>query len=61
VFGGLISGGEYTGTFSDAMQRIDLSTGSAQVVGRLPTPLAHAMAVTCGVRKLGLVCKSNVL
>jgi len=46
VFGGLISGGEYTGTFSDAIQRIDLSSGAASVVGRLPTPLAHAMAAT---------------
>ena len=46
VFGGLISGGEYTGTFSDAIQRIDLRTGVARIVGRLPTPLAHAMAAT---------------
>lgn len=44
VFGGLISGGEYTGTFTNAIQRIDLRHGSARIVGRLPTPLAHAMA-----------------
>jgi hypothetical protein len=50
VFGGLISGGEYSGTFSDAIQRIDLSSGSARVVGRLPTPLAHAMAATVNGR-----------
>jgi N-acetylneuraminic acid mutarotase len=44
VFGGLISGGEYTGTFSSAIQRVDLRSGTARVVGHLPTPLAHAMA-----------------
>jgi serine/threonine-protein kinase PknK len=48
VFGGLISGGEYTGTFSDAVQRIWLPTGTVHVVARLPTPLAHAMAATIG-------------
>ena len=48
VFGGLISGGEYTGTFSNAVQRISLPTGTARIVGRLPTPLAHAMAATIG-------------
>lgn len=46
VFGGLISGGEYTGAFSDAIQRVELASGAASVVGRLPTPLAHAMAAT---------------
>ena len=50
VFGGLISGGEYTGTFSDAIQRIDVPSGVASVVGRLPTPLAHAMAATVNGR-----------
>lgn len=44
AFGGLISGGEYTGTFTSDIQRIDLRTGSARVVGHLPGPLAHAMA-----------------
>lgn len=55
VFGGLISGGEYTGTFSNAIQRINLASGAASVVGRLPTPLAHAMAATMngGVYVLG--------
>jgi hypothetical protein len=48
VFGGLISGGEYTGTFSNAVQRISLPTGTTRIVGRLPTPLAHAMAATIG-------------
>lgn len=46
VFGGLIAGGEYTGDFTNAIQRVDLSSGSARIVGRLPTPLAHAMAAS---------------
>ena len=46
AFGGLISGGEYSGTFTSDIQRIDLRTGSARIVGHLPTPLAHAMAAT---------------
>jgi N-acetylneuraminic acid mutarotase len=50
VFGGLISGGEYDGAFSDDIQRIDLVTGSVRIVGHLPTPLAHAMAVAVGGR-----------
>jgi N-acetylneuraminic acid mutarotase len=48
VFGGLVSGGEYTGTFSNAIQRVSLPTGAARIVGRLPTPLAHAMAAVIG-------------
>jgi N-acetylneuraminic acid mutarotase len=43
VFGGLLSGGEYNGTFTNAIQRVHLPTGTATIVGRLPTPLAHAM------------------
>lgn len=50
VFGGLISGGEYTGTFSNAIQRIYLPSGTARIVGRLPTPLAHAMAAVVAGR-----------
>jgi hypothetical protein len=46
----LISGGEYTGTFSNAIQRIDLATGRVRIIGHLPTPLAHAMAATVGGR-----------
>ena len=46
AFGGLISGGEYNGTFTDDIQRIDLRTGRVRIVGHLPTPLAHAMAAT---------------
>ena len=36
VFGGLISGGEYTGTFSNAIQRIWLPSGTAHTAS--PTP-----------------------
>jgi N-acetylneuraminic acid mutarotase len=43
VFGGLISGGEYNGTFTSDIQRIRLSTGTATIVGHLPVALAHAM------------------
>lgn len=46
AFGGLISGGEYTGTFTNDIQRVDLRTGSARIVGHLPAPVAHAMAAT---------------
>ena len=44
LFGGLEFGGEYTGTFSRAIQRVDLASGRATIVGRLPTSYAHAMA-----------------
>lgn len=44
LFGGLEFGGEYTGTFSPAIQRVDLASGQARIVGRLPTSYAHAMA-----------------
>lgn len=50
VFGGLIAGDEYTGTFSNAIQRVDLATGRARIVGHLPTPLAHAMAAVAAGR-----------
>jgi serine/threonine-protein kinase PknK len=50
VFGGLISGGEYTGRFSSAIQRVYLPSGTARVVGRPPTPLAHAMAAVVAGR-----------
>lgn len=43
VFGGLISGGEYNGHFSDLIQRVSLGSPRARIAGRLPTPLAHAM------------------
>jgi Kelch motif len=45
LFGGLLAGGEYTGTFSTAIQRIDPTRGTTTVVGHLPIPLAHAKAV----------------
>lgn len=50
AFGGLISGGEYTGDFTNDIQRIDLRTGSARVIGHLPSPVAHAMAATVAGR-----------
>jgi Kelch motif len=54
VFGGLISGGEYNGTFSKLIQRVRIHERSAQVVGHLPTPLAHAMGALLGGRVLVL-------
>ncbi|HEY5454036.1 MAG TPA: hypothetical protein VIJ96_01055 [Acidothermaceae bacterium] len=45
LFGGLLAGGEYTGTFSTAIQRVDPTSGTTTVVGHLPIPLAHAKAV----------------
>jgi N-acetylneuraminic acid mutarotase len=54
VFGGLISGGEYNGTFSARVQRVSVSRHSARVVGHLPTPLAHAMGALLGGRVLVL-------
>jgi hypothetical protein len=44
LFGGLVVGGEYNGTFSTTVQSFDVATGQAHVVGRLPVPLAHARA-----------------
>jgi hypothetical protein len=44
LFGGLEFGGEYTGTFTRVIQMVDLASGRAAIVGRLPTPYAHAMA-----------------
>lgn len=54
VFGGLISGGEYNGTFSQLIQRVRIHERSARVVGHLPTPLAHAMGASLGGRLLVL-------
>ena len=54
VFGGLLAGGEYTGTFSTAIQRIDPTSGTTSVVGHLPIPLAHAKAVVLGAQMLVL-------
>ena len=44
LFGGLVAGGEYNGTFSTTVQSFDVATRQGQVVGQLPTPLAHARA-----------------
>jgi len=54
VFGGLISGGEYDGRFSDLVQRVCVQHPSASIVGRLPTPLAHAMGALVAGRVLVL-------
>ncbi|MGH2856859.1 MAG: Kelch repeat-containing protein [Solirubrobacteraceae bacterium] len=44
VFGGLISGGEYDGRFSDLVQRVCHGRRwTSGVAGRLPVPVAHAM------------------
>ena len=45
LFGGLLSGGEYTGTFTPLIQQVDPATGTARIAGRLPYPVAHAKAV----------------
>ena len=45
LFGGLLSGGEYTGTFTPLIQQIDPATETARIAGRLPYPVAHAKAV----------------
>jgi serine/threonine-protein kinase PknK len=50
LFGGLIAGGEYSGTFTSAIQRVYLPTGKARIVGHLSTPLAHAMAAVVAGR-----------
>jgi hypothetical protein len=44
LFGGLVAGGEYDGTYSSTVQSFDVSTGRSMVVGHLPVPLAHARA-----------------
>lgn len=48
LFGGLLSGGEYTGTFTPLIQQIDPATGTARIARRLPYPVAHAKAVVLG-------------
>lgn len=44
VLGGLTGAGAPT----DAVQRVDLDTGTAQVVGHLPRPLSHAAGFALG-------------
>ena len=44
LFGGLVAGGEYTGTYSSTIQSFDVATGRSTVVGQLPSPVAHARA-----------------
>jgi len=44
LFGGLVAGGEYDGTYSTTVQSFDVATGRSAVVGHLPSPLGHARA-----------------
>jgi hypothetical protein len=46
AFGGELA----SGAASDAIRRVDPSSGSASVVGHLPQPLSHASAVALGSR-----------
>ena len=48
VFGGVVSGSDYIGTFTASVQSYNISTGLSKVVGTLPAPLAHARAVAVG-------------
>jgi streptogramin lyase len=54
VFGGLVSGGEYTGRFSDLIQRVCVQHRTATIVGRLPMAVAHAMGALVAGRVLVL-------
>ncbi len=44
----LLFGGQSGGVATDAIQRLDPSTGTVRMVGRLPAPLSDAMAFTLG-------------
>jgi hypothetical protein len=48
LFGGLVAGGEYRGTYDTTIQSFDVATGQSAVVGHLPVPLAHAWAAFLG-------------
>jgi N-acetylneuraminic acid mutarotase len=48
VFGGVVAGPDYTGTFTPAVQSYNISTGLSKTVGTLPSPLAHARAFVLG-------------
>lgn len=45
-------GGESSGAMQTAIQRVDPVTGRARVVGRMPHPLGHAVALPFGDRLL---------
>ena len=45
-----VFGGEQNGVATDRIQAVDVSSGSARVVGRLPKPVAHASAFVLGGR-----------
>lgn len=46
VFGGVTSTSEGGTSETSAIQRVDLATGDAAVVGHLPEPMGHATAIT---------------
>ncbi len=46
VVGGATSGGENAGVDTNAVQVIDLATGAASVLARMPQTRSHATAVT---------------
>jgi hypothetical protein len=48
VFGGVVAGPDYTGTFTPSVQSYNISTGLSKTVGTLPAPLAHARAFVLG-------------
>ncbi len=45
-----VFGGEQNGVATDRIQAVDVSSGSARLVGRLPKPVAHASAFVLGGR-----------
>ena len=47
-----VFGGEVLGRELDTVQAVDLQTGRTRLVGRLPVPVGHAMAVSFGSRIL---------
>lgn len=53
VFGGLVSGGEYDGQFTNLIQRVRIAPhASVGIAGHLPSPVAHAMGALVGGRIL---------
>ena len=48
LFGGLVAGGEYNGTYSDVIQSFDTATGRSAVLGHLPVAVGHARAAVVG-------------
>lgn len=48
VVGGVTGTSEGSTAETDAIQKVDLATGAASIVGHLPAPMGHATAVTLG-------------